>query len=277
MTKIIGFAGKKQSGKNTSCNFVLSLKLNEFGICEKSSLNQNGDIIVSDIMGQKVSGVDWIPLTPEYVDTKSFFGSFNPCKIYAFADMLKRTAIDVLGLPEEKVYGTDQDKSELTHLYWENMPGVIAPDLADQLWMGSADPKKHQNIAAQLPLVVHEPGLMTIRDVLQYLGTDIFRKMHQDVWVDATLRRIYQDQPELALICDVRFPNEIRAIQKKGGIVIGLERDIFNSTDSHASEQIDFSLCDYRIPDLGMEEMCNKVLDIVNSYGAFNRKILRSK
>ena len=29
MTQIIGFAGKKQSGKNTACNFILAAKLAE--------------------------------------------------------------------------------------------------------------------------------------------------------------------------------------------------------------------------------------------------------
>jgi hypothetical protein len=98
MTKIIGFAGKKQSGKNTCCNFLLALKFHEHGVCKHASLNEQGQIIVSDLFGETVSGVDWIPLTEDYVDISQLLANFGPCKIYAFADVLKEFAIDVLGL-----------------------------------------------------------------------------------------------------------------------------------------------------------------------------------
>ena len=52
MTQIIGFAGKKQSGKNTACNFILALKLAELGICKTSRLSKNGEIEVTDILGE---------------------------------------------------------------------------------------------------------------------------------------------------------------------------------------------------------------------------------
>ena len=39
MTQIIGFAGKKQSGKNTCCNFITMLKMIEKNVCEAARLN----------------------------------------------------------------------------------------------------------------------------------------------------------------------------------------------------------------------------------------------
>ena len=88
---------------------------------------------------------------------------------------------------------------------------------------------------------------MTGREVLQYFGSDICRKMYENIWFDACIRRIKKDNPELALISDVRFPNEINGVQNEGGIVFGLPRDLFN--DSHKSEQVNLSICDYVLPE----------------------------
>ena len=219
MTKILGFAGKKQSGKNTCCNFLQMLKFHEYGVCKNASLNEQGQILVSDLFGEKVSGSDWIPLTEEYVDISQLLESFRPCKIYAFADVLKEFAVDVLGLEYNQVYGTNEEKNSPTHLLWENMP------------------------------TGNNKGPMTGREILQYFGSDICRKMYENIWFDACIRRIRKDKPELALISDVRFPNEIKGVQNEGGVVFGLPRDIVNGKDTHSSEQVDLSLCDYVLPE----------------------------
>lgn len=240
MTKIIGFAGKKQSGKNTCCNFLLALKFHEYGVSKRVSLNEQGNIIVSDLFGESLPEVPWIPLTDEYVDISQLLANFNPCKVYAFADILKEFAVNVLGLEHRQVYGTDADKNSYTHLRWENMPGVYTDKYA--FINGNTHPE-------ECGFIYHEPGPMTAREVLQYFGSDICRKMYENIWFDACIRRIKKDQPELALISDVRFPNEIQGIQREGGIIFGLPRDIYNGQDSHSSEQVDLSLCDYLLPE----------------------------
>ena len=219
MTKILGFAGKKQSGKNTCCNFLQMLKFHEYGVCKNASLSEEGHILVSDLFGETVSGSDWIPLTEEYVDISQLLENFGACKIYAFADVLKEFAVDVLGLEHNQVYGTNEEKNSPTHLLWENMP------------------------------TGNNKGPMTGREVLQYFGSDICRKMYENIWFDACIRRIRKDNPDLALISDVRFPNEIKCVQDEGGIVFGLPRDIVNGKDTHSSEQVDLPLCDYVLPE----------------------------
>ena len=52
MTQILGFAGKKQSGKNTACNYIIALKLVELGVSKKTRLTADGAIEVSDIFGE---------------------------------------------------------------------------------------------------------------------------------------------------------------------------------------------------------------------------------
>ena len=219
MTQIIGFAGRKQAGKNTACNFILAMKLAELAVCAKSRLGENGSVEVTDIFEERVSGLDWCPLEDPFVNTKSLFDDKLGAhiKIYAFADKLKRFAIEIFGLDESLVYGTDADKNSKTFLKWQDMP--------------ESGKKK---------------GTMTVREVLQYVGTDVFRKMYKDIWVDSCIRDIKKDSPDLALVCDVRFENEIIAIQNEGGTVIGLTR-FKEDDDEHKSESEiakKLSLCD---------------------------------
>ena len=117
--------------------------------------------------------------------------------IYNFADPLKNLCMDILGLSFDQCYGTDDKKNELVNCYKDG-------------------------------------NQMTARQVLQTVGTEFFRSIQHNVWADATIRRIQQDNPLVALIGDCRFPNEVEAVKKAGGTVIKLTRNLYNS--DHASE-----------------------------------------
>lgn len=193
MINIIAFAGRKQSGKTTSAEFVANLFKT---------------------------------------------ASVGDCQIYNFADPLKTLCVDILGLEYRQCYGSDEDKNELVNCYWDN----------------------HQ---------------LTSREVLQIVGTDMFRRMQQNVWSDATIRKIYKDKPEMAIIADCRFPNEVDSVKKTGGIVIKLTRNPYNSY--HASEmaldpdQYDQSLFDLIIDNQNMNivEQNNIIYEFLQ-----NRRIL---
>ena len=224
MTQIIGFAGKKQSGKNTACNFILAIKIAELGISKSSRLNEQGVIEVTDIFNESVNGKEWFPFKPPHVDTQNLFDNElgKYIRLYSFAEKLKRMCIDLLGLKEEWVFGTDEQKNTPTHINWKDV------------WFVED--------AKTMP-----PIPMTAREVLQFVGTNIFRSMYKNVWIDACLRQIENDAPEIALISDVRFENEVTTIQNKGGLVIGLKRSPYKKSDKHASEtQVEkcFDLCD---------------------------------
>jgi hypothetical protein len=228
MTQIIGFAGKKQSGKDTSCNFILMLKMIELGVCKNARLNNDGKIEVSDVFGQRRDNEDYFEFSKKYVDVDRVLDAISSeVKIYYLADPLKRIAIDIFGLPEDKVYGTDDDKNEPTHLLWENMPGIYTK--TDKGLLGL--------------VTYHEPGPMTIREFLQYLGSDVFRKINSEVWLDTLFRRIKKDNSRLALVGDVRFDNEIEGCKSKEAMVLGLTKDKFKSADNHASENVNLDLC----------------------------------
>ena len=73
-----------------------------------------------------------------------------------------------------------------------------------------------------------------IRELLQHVGD--FRTFKADVWVDALLRKLPSDG--LVIITDVRYPNELEALKKRGAYVVLLSRHLDTATvDTHSSEQ----------------------------------------
>ena len=123
--------------------------------------------------------------------------------------------MDILGLSYEQCYGSDEDKNTETSIEWQNLPS-------------SSEVRLHEDEHVR-------EKKMTAREVMQCVGTDYFRRMYPDVWVDATLRKIQNDAPELAIICDCRFPNEVSGAQEAGGKVIRLTKN-GDSDDCHKSE-----------------------------------------
>jgi hypothetical protein len=202
---IIGFSGKKQSGKTTSGNFILSLFLMELKIASSAYLDAEGRIVVSDLLGQKHYGgiLDTTFSNANDYVIGQVINKLSPvARIYSFADVLKQDiCMNVLGLSYDQCYGSDENKNSPTNLVWPNTDNP-----------------------------------MSARDVMQYVGTDVFRKMKSSVWVDATMNRIKKDNPKIALITDCRFPNEVQAIKDYGGRVVRLTKDPYQS--DHISETI---------------------------------------
>ena len=112
MTKIIAFAGRKQSGKTSCSNFVKTL----------------------------------------FPDDENFVKEYN------FADPLKQdVCMNLLGLTYEQCYGDDEQKNTLTDILWNEK-------------------------------------LLTAREVMQLVGTDLFRAMKHDVWTSSTIQKIQTEQ-----------------------------------------------------------------------------------
>lgn len=242
MTKILGISGRKQAGKNTAGNFLFGLKMFLLTNAEGVSLvdwfriNKKGELVIPVNFGEKgvLPGI-FNPVSREPAP-QMFMAEYvwPTVKIYSFADALKETCMALFGLTEQQCYGTDADKNSPTNLRWENMPGVIT----------ESDPKgEPTTVTGRLgfyyekvkEFIYHPPGVMTAREVLQFFGSDVIRKMYSDAWVHATLQRIAAEAPELAIITDVRFPNEVMGIQNEGGKVIRLTRAPFKE-DTHNSE-----------------------------------------
>jgi hypothetical protein len=161
---------------------------------------------------------------------KLFTEKYSPedVSILSFADALKQKVCkDVLGLTEEQVNGTDEQKNTLTIYKWENLPHEIRHH--NKIGCGYAP-------NGEVCEYIKPTGYMTAREIMQVVGTDIFRNYFDDnIWVNATLRDIEKSDAKVVLISDVRFPCEVESLIKEGGYVIRLLRDVCEA-DSHSSE-----------------------------------------
>jgi hypothetical protein len=80
-----------------------------------------------------------------------------------------------------------------------------------------------------------EWGSITIREMLQKVGTDAIREnLHPDAWVNALFTDFHPDSKWV--ISDVRFPNEAEAVERRGGLLLRVERPL-KSNDRHKSEK----------------------------------------
>jgi hypothetical protein len=112
-----------------------------------------------------------------------------------------------------------------------------------------------------------------IRELLQRYGDEAGRQIHgKDCWVDALFRETYDmdlriektlGKPVLPLVIpDVRYPNEIRAIRDRSGLLLWVDRPGVGPVNSHASDNSvgphDF---DYTVVNEGTIEELNAKID----------------
>ena len=60
--------------------------------------------------------------------------------------------------------------------------------------------------------------------LLQALGTEVFRRLDENIWTRCLYYKILEDRPTLAVIPDVRFPNELKMITDMGGSTVDIIR-----------------------------------------------------
>lgn len=262
MQNIIAFSGRKSSGKNTAGNLILGLYMGMTDVVHGACMiDDNGKLLISDLFGDTNHEGIFDPYydSPDMANFLAEYVSPN-VKLYSFADGLKQdVCINLLGLTWKQCYGTDDDKNSLTDLRWENMPGLKESKYAKN------------------------KGKMSGREVLQYVGTEIFRKMFGDVWAASTLNRIRKDDSAIAIITDCRFPNEVEYTQKYGGKVVRLTRNQ-NIKETHASEtaldkeNFDWAKFDAIVDNdkLAVKEASDEIEKLLVEWGWINKEEMRA-
>lgn len=84
------------------------------------------------------------------------------------------------------------------------------------------------------------------RHLLQWWGAEFRRAMDPDYWVKKLDARLMADQPAVALITDVRFPNELDYIHAHNGVAIRVERVGFKDPDINPNHISETALDGYR-------------------------------
>ena len=176
-------------------------------------------------------------------------------KIIKFADKLKDIVCILLGCTREQFENREFKETQLG----EEWTKYAVADGFSKKYIGNGDFGEPVMNSKQCSKEEYEEHYRvnwqtaykteyTPRILLQYIGTDLFRKfIHENVWVNATLsnydyiQRWIDAGSEAVLpnyiITDVRFPNEADAIKQRKGINIRIEKDNeYYDEDSHISE-----------------------------------------
>ena len=222
---ILGISGKKQAGKTTVANIIHGEILIKNNMILDYNVNEKGKLLIktSNSKGEEGWGEFDIERKDEPFVEYAHYNMWPYVKLYNFADPVKYLCINLFGFTYEHAYGTDEQKNQvLSNIRWEDMPRFQNMKLMKKTPIAS---KKGWN---------WREGEMTAREFMQFFGTDIMRKIHPNVWVNACINKINKEGSELAVVADVRFPNEVEAINKAGGKVLRLDRDVHE--DNHDSE-----------------------------------------
>lgn len=272
MGKIIAFSGRKQAGKNTAANFMAGIELVSNSFVDNARIDEQGRLItlfefpdgihegVFDLQSRK-------PQNLAFLSDKIW----PVVKLYSFADILKEICSIMFNIEDEKLWGTDEQKSSpINHILWKNMPGLsYLPQTKVR--------KKLEELGFKLSddWTINNP--VTGRELLQYVGTEVFRCIYFNCHAEATLKRIMNDGSQLSIITDLRFENEIDEVHKFGGKVIRLTRKI--KDDNHASEvslSDDNSKFDYVIDNNNMTvaEQNESLFNLLNSINFYDNNVL---
>lgn len=246
MVKIIGISGRKQAGKNTVANYIHGNVLLNLKMVEDFFINEEGQLAVKteDTNNNHGYGIFDVTRKDDQFIQYAERELWPHIKMYHFADPLKEMCVNLFNINPNHVYGNNDEKNSLTNLLWKNIP------LSDKT-----------------------EGSPTAREFLEHFGTKIIRAIYHNAWSEFTLKKIAKEQSSIAIIPDVRFPNEVDAIKNQKGIVIRLTRNVYNSTSEAEcaldESNYDWSNFNYVIDNSqsSLSELSNNLIQIQHLWG----------
>lgn len=205
----------------------------------------------------------------------------SPFVIKKFAGKLKDMVCLLIGCSREELENAEFKNKELGD-EWMNI-FYNAPSGVGRVLV----PDSHLNISQGDKL--YQKEYLTPRLLLQRLGTDCGRDIiHPNIWVNALFADyikglvIVPDRDPNSrfdgsvenegpypnwIITDVRFPNELKAIEDRGGLTIRVNTNRAGKLSNHESETaLDGAKFDYVIDNSGtIEELIEKVKTILKT------------
>jgi len=175
----------------------------------------------------------------EYDGIVAIDADYNPKEVHIvhFADALKEACVLIFGIDRQDME-TEEGKKKKTDIGWPHP--VFDTEGDGPLGHRPPDGITYHDQNGKL----YPPQNMTVREVLQFVGTDLFRnQMDPDIWVKSVFRRKYGER-DIVIIADARFPNEC-AFAKQNGLLVKIERENGLGGDMHISERALDNYTDY--------------------------------
>ena len=232
---IIGISGKKQSGKDTVAKIIQGFDIWKRNLALQTEYPLS-NVFVRDYVLNRVS---------IYVSS---------WEVKKFASKLKEIVSILTGFTVQELEKEEIKNANLFLSYKLINKGINTVEVFSSM----EDLVERLNHLRSVYLEVYsekeldalfeqETVYITPRLLLQTIGTDIVRTINPDIWVNklmndyisyadaisgtSEIKKLYPNW----CITDVRFPNEVKAIKEKEGIIIRINRESdYNST--HFSE-----------------------------------------
>lgn len=239
---VIAVAGPKGAGKTSLCRLLSAVYARALGKTCASDPHL-GKWCLSGFHQDPDQAHRSVTLLSESGEAVAITIDSSLARIVSFAGPLKKMAEHVLGVDPSVIYGDDSKKSSPTQFLWDKQSVWIR-------WINSKNRSLTYHSSSEVlsleKKIVNDikteyelwkfctlyncfptdmrSGPMSGREVLQIIGTDIFRNNFDNkVWVKALERDIHSHPSSLILIDDVRFDDELDAVSSLGGAVIRFE------------------------------------------------------
>lgn len=253
MNNLIGISGKIGSGKDTVGKLIMihdSIK--------------NCD---------NLKNIDVKEILSKWDDEEWMIHDCSQYKVMKFAYKLKVFISMLTGIPVADLEKSEVKNSKLgeewAYLLWWNGQNMLR-----------VNPNRYKDFEP------HRLKNYTVREMLQYLGTELFRhQLHEDVWVNALFadyvpeseRPVITDKGAYInfnsvypkwIITDVRFPNEAKAIEKRGGVLIRVDNPEHTPSEGEHPSETSLDNYDFKIRIIndktkGLEVLSKKVEEIL--------------
>jgi hypothetical protein len=250
---LIGISGKQKSGKDTVAKMIQYLTF--YNTPDRVSFNE--------LFEYELKYSDW--------------------QIKKFAYKIKQIASILTGIPVEDFEKQEVKNMELGEEWWYKMGYDVG---WDKEWTNEGYTGIENEVHTKCFL---KPA---VRNLLQLIGTEAFRdNVHPNTWVNALFAdykpehfRVVKNEEGVVidhlttlpkwLITDVRFPNEVKAIKDRNGILIRVNRymgtQLMGSKEYHESETAldSYKDWDYEINNNGsLSDLLDSVKEICKQEG----------
>ena len=153
--------------------------------------------------------------------------------IVTVADALKHLCCDLCGFKDIEELNTYKDKCTTWSFNKVKEAPRWAKIICDKVFVEYTDKEYHEILK-----LIGEIKTYTVRDILQFVGTDIIRKYKPTWHVDKMVEAINNAPTDIVCVDDIRFPNERAAVEKLGGTVFFIVRpdltvDVLNNLMMH--------------------------------------------
>lgn len=208
--KLILIGGAKQSGKTTAATAIYGYYLTSKGIIPNANFDSNGQMSIV-YKKETNEGIifDIDSRDPVIVDFRERYINKHICHA-GFADELKNTCCNLFGLNPQKIFGSNAQKDEPTHIKWADIKKLV----------------KNQAFK-------DKTGYLSYREFMEVFGTNIARTIDDECHIRAALNKLISINPEIGIIPDLRFENELAYFEKNSKFEtykIRLKRNVYKST-----------------------------------------------